>query len=201
MEKNLLLNRVNGKGQLMRLSISLILTVAMLLALFNFLGCEKSGDHDSDEGGRNGVNSSAKEELWKFKKGVAVPNKNIFVWPTFSSILGQLAGEESAYMVTKLSEDEFLALVEELGLERCDDLFEFWPDVFYDADIHEVVNGWDVTKAPNEYTYYGENPDKQIKMAARYENEKAFLRTSAKARIFLDEKGNMTGETEVLDRE
>ena len=148
--------------------------------------------------------SSANKYLSKFKEDILFPETKIFVWPTCETISarnGMIKCEDNAFMLSKLTKEEFLRLVEQLALEKTPNLFEFWPDAFFCESINDAFHGWDVTKIPNEYTYYGKNPNIQIEMAARYENDKVFIRTKAMAEMIIDKKGIWTGTFQVLNRE
>ena len=145
---------------------------------------------------------SAKEYLIYFNNNLELPEIPIYVYPiTEFSFSGQKpTAKQSAYMLSGLSKEAFLNLVHQLGLKKNSDLFDFWPDVFDDEDLEDVFDNWDVTKSKNEYTYYGQSPSYQIEMAARYENEKAYIRTRATEELILDKKNNVTGQ-KVLPRE
>jgi hypothetical protein len=176
-----------------------VLILMLLLSTLLLSGCS-----DITPSEYEGYDSFAniQKYLWKFKEGVLLPNKKIHIWPSLSGI-SRGSAEENIFFISNFSEEEFFDLIEQLALEKSPDLFEFWPDAFYYENIKDVLyfNGWDVTTTPNEYTYYGENPAKQIDMVARYENDKAFFRTNAKVKLVVDNTMTWTGETKVIDRE
>jgi hypothetical protein len=184
----------------MKYLIILIIIGIVIWGLINVLNIQVSTTfNDTNEDTHR---SSANEYLSKFKEGILFPETKIFVWPAsrnFSVRNGINICEENAFMLSKLTKEEFLALVEQLTLEKTPNLFEFWPDAFFYENINDAFYGWDTTKVANEYTYYGENPDMQIEMAARYENDKVFIRTKAKVEIITDKNGKWIG-TQVLDR-
>jgi hypothetical protein len=146
--------------------------------------------------------TAANKYLSQYKEGVLLPEGGVLVQPSFENFSERNRihiCEESAFILSKLTKEEFLTLIEQLALKKTPNLFEFWPDPFFSETLsnHPL---WDVTKVPNEYTYYGKNPDMQIEMAARYENEKAFIRTKANVERIFDEKGNWRMETRLLNR-
>ena len=180
----------------MKFLIVLIVIGAFIWGVFNFMGTEVSVTMTPENTNEEGVNSLAKGYLTRFKTGVSLPDEEIYVYPVTE--LGD--GREHAYMVSKMSKESFLGLIEQLSLNLSPNLFEVWPNVFNEEeDIDEYFGGWDVTSTPNEDTYYGKNPTKQIEMAAKYEDGKAFMRIKSMIRVLTDEKGYMIG-TEVLDR-
>ncbi len=169
--------------------------------MVNLTNMRVSVSLDSDNAEET-INSQAKEYLSKFKEDVLVPKREIFVWPAstnFSVSNGITICEENAFMLSKLTKKEFLTLIDSLALEKTPNLFEFWHDAFSYKNINNAFRGWNVTKAPDEYTYYGKNSNLQIEIAARYENDRAFIRTQAQATRTTDEKRKWTG-TRVLER-
>lgn len=179
----------------MKYLIGIIIIGAIIWGIFSLLNPEVSVTLTSEDTSEEFSNSSAKKYLTSFKSDISLPNKNIYVYP-----VTELVGNKAhAFMRSKLSKDEFLDLIEQLGLNSSPNLFEFWPNVFTEDSINKYLGGWDVTNKANEYTYYGKSPTKQIEMAAKYENDKMFLRTRAMIRVNTDEKGYLTG-IEVLER-
>ena len=180
----------------------LIILIVIGLAIWGFvqltnMNVSVSLDSDNTE---ETINSEANEYISKFRENVQLPNKKIFVWPAstnFSVSNGINICEENAYISVQITKDEFFGLINQLGLEKSPDLFEFWPEAFFDEDL--VRNEWDVTKIPNEYTYYAANPIVQIEMAARYENNKIFIRTKAKVELIGDDYGKEIG-SRVIER-
>ncbi len=146
--------------------------------------------------------TSAIEYLSKFKEGILLPKSKIFVWTAsrnFSFRNGRNICEENSFMLSKITEEEFFQFINQLGLGKKPNLLEFWPDAFFYEGVNDAVHEWNVTKITNEYTYYGENPDFQIELAARYENNKVFIRTKAKVEIITDDDGKWI-KTKVLNR-
>jgi hypothetical protein len=181
----------------MKYLIILIIIGLAIWGLITLLNGERSTISNDPKEATNRHRLLANEYLSKFKEGVLFPEVNVSSWG-YLSLSPKTGCAEDAFIISRLNEGEFLELVGELALEKRTDLFEFWPDAFF----HEAFpdsDAWDVTKNENEYTYYGENPDMQIRMAARYENHKIFIRTEANVTPVTNEKGHVI-KTRVLER-
>lgn len=138
---------------------------------------------------------SLEEAIARFKEGAVFPKKvnKIFFWPQQSLSLRDGTGEEDVYIGAELTEEEFADFINQLGAEKAPDLLEFWPDVFEGISEGFAPKAWDPPLEKKKSFYYGENPDFQIDMGMSYYNGVLLLRSHAKVRIVVDEKGTVTG--------
>lgn len=183
----------------MKKLIALIIAVVVIVILIKTFYIETPISKNS---GKTEVRTEVDEYIAKFKEGILFPKdaEKILLRPAsqnFSVENGVNVCEENVYISAQITKDEFFSFINQLGLEESPDLFEFWPNVFFHKYL--TNNAWDVTKTPNKYTYYGANPIAQIEMAARYENDKVFIRTKAKVELLEDYDGQMIG-SRVIER-
>lgn len=109
--------------------------------------------------------------------------------------------EENSSVVATLLKEDFYDLVDQLGLIKKPDLLEIWPEAFkcrpgspFEDEDHWFDELWDVENAANDDTYYWENPEEEVYIAAKYENEKLYFK---KLRIYiatLDKHGTIRYE-------
>ncbi len=91
--------------------------------------------------------------------------------------------EQKCWLVSKLPKEEFYNLVEQLKLTRKPDLSEYWPEALewrhgrHDPAEHHFYPIWDVKNVPDENTYYGEHPQFESSLVAKYQNGKVYLKT------------------------
>jgi hypothetical protein len=93
----------------------------------------------------------------------------------FNISIGKAFNTEYFFFVSTMPQNDFYALVEQLGLEVKPDLLEIWPEAL-DCSIKQFAENWTVTAEVDDNTFYGEDPVDEAIMLMKYENGKMYFK-------------------------
>lgn len=194
MEKIIFCKHSNGKTHMKKI-IALIVAVVVIWLGLKMIGVDLSVSlsPNNDDAGEKKLTPD--NIIGEYVPGVSFPKSATDVhcdqWPAYhdytdaSGNYYESVREQKFWIVSKLSKEDFYNLIEQLKLKRKPDLSEYWPEALewrhgrFNPSEHPFYSIWDLKKIPDENTYYGEDPQFESSLVAKYQNGKIYL----KARI------------------
>lgn len=170
----------------MKKLIALIVVVVIIWIILKMIGVDFSQFLSSEKENSSGKTLTGflqKSMTYEDIIGVPLPKNASDIHGRIYMRLQRYTGEENSSVVAALPKEDFYDLVEQLGLIKKPDLLEIWPEAFecqpgspFEEKDHWFYKFWDVEHVANEDTYYGEIPEEEMCIAAKYENGKLYFK-------------------------